>query len=82
MPLFGAMAHSVLKRRSHSACVPIQNQNDDIALDYAQRAVSKAHPCGVDRPGDVDVFELQTWMVWVVLKAAVRFTSPALDMIR
>lgn len=55
--------------------------DDDIAVDDAQRAMAEAHPCGVDGPGGVDVFEVETWVMRVVPETAVGFTGPALDMI-
>ena len=55
--------------------------DDDVAVDDAQRAVAKSHPCGVDRPGGVHVFEVETWVMRIIFETAVGFTGPALDMI-
>lgn len=56
--------------------------NDDIAIDDAQRAMAESQPRGVDRPGGVHVFEVETWVLRVLFETAVGFTGPALDMIR
>jgi len=55
--------------------------DDDVAVDDAQRAMAESRPCGVDGSGGVGVFEVETWVVRVVLETAVGFTGPALDMI-
>ena len=55
--------------------------NDDIAFDDAKRAVPEPHPCGVDGPGRVHVFEAETSVLWILLEPAVGFTGPALNMI-
>ena len=55
--------------------------NDDIAVDDTKRAMAESHPCGVDRPGGVHVFEVETSVLRVLLETTVGFTGSALDMI-
>ena len=55
--------------------------HDDIGIDDAERAMTESHPCGVDGPGGVYVFEVEAWVVRVFLEAAVGFTGPTLDVI-
>ena len=55
--------------------------NDDIAVDDAERAMAESHPCGVDGPFCVHVFETKTSVLRVLLEAAVGFTGPPLDML-
>ena len=55
--------------------------NDDITVDDAKRAMAKSHPCGVDGPRGVHVFEVETSVLRVLLETTVGFTGSALDMI-
>ena len=55
--------------------------DDDIAVDDTQRAMTESHPCGVDGPGGVNVFEVETWVMRAVPETPVGFTGPALDMV-
>ena len=55
--------------------------NDDIAVEDAKRAMAESHPCSVDGPGRVHVFEAETSVLRVLLETVVRFTGSALDMI-
>jgi hypothetical protein len=55
--------------------------NDDIAVDDANRAMAESHPCGIDGPGGVHVFEVETSVLRVLLETTVGFTGSALDMI-
>ena len=56
--------------------------NDDIAIDDAKRAMAESYPRGVDGPGGVHVFEVETSVLRVLLETTVGFTGSALDMIR
>lgn len=88
-PLAGRRLDAVVRRdgsqRAEKAIVlgvrANPEPNDDIAVEDTQRTVAESHPCGVDGPGGVDVFEVETWVMRVVLETAVGFTGPALDMI-
>ena len=55
--------------------------NNDIAVDDAQRAMAESHPCGIDGPGGVHMFKVETSVLRVLPEAAVGFTGSALDMI-
>jgi hypothetical protein len=55
--------------------------NNDIAVDDAKRAMAESHPCGIDGPGGVHVFELETSVLRALPETAVGFTGSALDMI-
>jgi hypothetical protein len=89
-PLGGRRLHAVVRRDGSERAKKMivfgvradPEPNDGIPFDDAQRSVPESHAGCVDWPGGMHELEAETSVLRILRETAVRFTSPALNVIR